>query len=185
MSFSIRGVLISQKTINTFWSKVEVLSEEDCWNWQAGSHSKRKGFEYGSFWIPGLRSVQAHRFALAVSCGSWIDSMDALHSCDNARCCNPRHLKYGTHLENMQDMNSKGRRKNLERGENRPSSKLNPFKVRLIRKRYSYHLRLLKEAKRLQDKASQHNLTSLTKYFGVGGNVIRSIIKRTGWKHVK
>lgn len=27
----------------------------------------------------------------------------ALHSCDNPPCCNPRHLRWGTHTENMAD----------------------------------------------------------------------------------
>lgn len=35
----------------------------------------------------------------------------ALHTCDNPRCINPKHLWWGDHTANMQDMAAKGRNK--------------------------------------------------------------------------
>lgn len=37
------------------------------------------------------------------------DGMHILHSCDNPRCCNPEHLRIGTHQDNMNDKVSRGR----------------------------------------------------------------------------
>ena len=35
-----------------------------------------------------------------------------MYSCDNRRCCNPKHLSVGTNRENALDMMRKGRGRN-------------------------------------------------------------------------
>lgn len=50
--------------------------------------------------------VAAHRLAYAIARGVDVFTMggSVLHSCDNALCVNPEHLRLGTHSENMRDM---------------------------------------------------------------------------------
>lgn len=37
-----------------------------------------------------------------------VDGMDVCHSCDNKRCCNPRHLRWGTRSDNVRDAVARG-----------------------------------------------------------------------------
>lgn len=49
-----------------------------------------------------------------------------MHTCDQPHCCNPLHLVGGTHLENMQDKELKGR------GNHGPTYKLNEDQIKSI-----------------------------------------------------
>ena len=62
-----------------------------------------------AFAIAG-RPLRAHRMAYEVAKGDIPEGMHILHSCDNPKCCNPAHLRPGTHQENMDDMQARGRR---------------------------------------------------------------------------
>jgi hypothetical protein len=77
-----------------------------CWEWSGsvGSHG------YGQV------SFQRQRYTAPVA--AWLawrgkipKGMQVLHKCDVRRCFNPAHLWLGTQLDNMRDMDSKGRRK--------------------------------------------------------------------------
>lgn len=76
---------------------------DDCWEW-TGS---RNGLEYGVLdwaWSEGEPQKQsfAHRVALGLFLGRRPEQM-VLHSCDNAPCVNPAHLREGTAKENARD----------------------------------------------------------------------------------
>lgn len=91
-----------------FWSKVDIKSEEECWEWKDSlNHSG-----YGTLRLCGRGGPQisAHRIAKTLSIGEEIpDGLVVMHTCDNPPCCNPSHLELGTQQDNMDDMVNKGR----------------------------------------------------------------------------
>lgn len=88
--------------VERFWSKVERSDPDACWNWVASKN--RDG--YGRFrWLKVKK--QAHHVSYYLQNRTWPTYL--LHECDNPACCNPAHLKEGTHLENIRHRDSKGR----------------------------------------------------------------------------
>ena|SRR5215203_5679271 len=95
MKYGYAGV--QTNGVKEFWEKVDIKGEDDCWDWQWGCFQNG----YGNF-KTGYQPWKAHRFALTISVGpSPIDKPLAIHSCHNRKCCNPAHLRWGTHKENM------------------------------------------------------------------------------------
>ncbi len=74
-----------------------------CWEW---SGYRRKG--YGNLRFKG-RQMAAHRWMWEIVYGHIPNGLCVLHRCDNPPCVNPYHLWLGTHLDNMQDRDAKGR----------------------------------------------------------------------------
>ncbi len=113
-----------------FWPKVAITANPDkCWEWQVGLFSNG----YGNFNIGG-KHKPASRVAWELTYGAIPDGLWILHTCDNRKCCNPRHLFLGTSNDNTQDMVKKGRQ---ARGEKHSSHKLTLEQVRYIRERYA------------------------------------------------
>lgn len=93
-----------------FWDKVAVGESDECWEWTAG-RSGGRGREYGYFYIAQpKRQCYAHRLAYALHHGVAERSLNEIrHTCDNPLCCNPNHLRNGTHSDNIRDMWAKER----------------------------------------------------------------------------
>lgn len=122
-----RGVLSRKLPSNSesFWERVDVLEDKNaCWNWKGGK--SKKG--YGLIKLLG-KHAYAHRVAYEFANRNIDPDLDVLHSCDNPSCCNPAHLRMGTHQENMRDRDLKGR--------GRSKSKLTWDDVNLIRQQYA------------------------------------------------
>ena len=65
---------------------------------------------YGQVRI-NYKIVQVHRLAWSLANKQPVpEGKFILHSCDNPPCCEPSHLRPGTHEENMIEMNARGRR---------------------------------------------------------------------------
>jgi hypothetical protein len=91
--------------LERFMEKVNV-SSTGCWEWTSGTD--RNG--YGLFGFNG-KQYRAHRWSAEFIKQTNPNSLYVCHSCDNPGCVNPDHLWLGTHTENEQDKDSKGRRR--------------------------------------------------------------------------
>lgn len=130
-----------------FWGKVRHGTRDECWPWTG----YRSPGGYGRFQLGGY-PANAHRVAWALhnNCDP-APNLIVMHQCDNPPCCNPRHLRLGTALDNMRDKVSKGRHSYVtRRGEQASSSRLTQAQVasilrdirvaRLIAPEYGVHI---------------------------------------------
>lgn len=147
---------IDKKIIKRFWPYID--KSEDCWNWVGCVNNKG----YGYFKIND-KMYLAHRIAYFLYYGQPKNII--MHTCDNPKCCNPKHLKDATYFENIADRDQKGRQAKLK-GEDNGRSKLTEDQVKQIRK-------------------MDGTLKEIARQFGVAFSQISSIKNRKTWKHVK
>jgi len=70
-----------------------------CWEWKG--YINRYGYAILSSRY--LKEDKAHRISYIIHKGEIPEGHFILHSCHNKSCTNPKHLRAGTHKENMQD----------------------------------------------------------------------------------
>ncbi len=93
-----------------FWSNVEKRGPDECWEWTASLQEKGYGqFNAGKHEGQKKLTVRVHRFAYELVHGP--TRKKVLHSCDNRKCVNLKHLFVGTQADNIHDMIAKGRRR--------------------------------------------------------------------------
>lgn len=157
-----------------FWSHVDKSGE--CWLWTASVDRKGYGqFQTGNF------CAKAHRVAWVLMNGPIPDELDVLHDCpggDNPACV--RHLWLGTNLDNIRDMQRKGRGQCgdrngmrlhpeiVRRGERNWAAKLTAEQIREMRRRY-----------RAGEQAAP-----LASAFGVKRGTVYAIVNGHRWAHI-
>lgn len=87
-----------------FWAKVDVGAPSECWPWRLSLSN-----DYPAIKVDGV-TRRATQMAWEIANGvPFPEGMEALHSCDNPPCCNPGHIRPGTHKENQEEMAARGR----------------------------------------------------------------------------
>jgi hypothetical protein len=154
-----------------FWEKVDRRGPDDCWEWQAGVYD----FGYGKINEGGRgKALRAHRLSYEMANGPIPEGLIVLHKCDNPPCVNPRHLRLGTHQDNIADMISKGRDNRgpgvkMKLGEANTGSKLTEEQVREIRA-------LCREG---------YTQTVIAARYGISQSGVSNIKNRKYWPHVE
>lgn len=169
-----------------FWSKVDkngpiptaCPERGPCWCW-IGALFTDSG--YGQFWFNGTNR-RAHVVAYEWANGPVPEGLIVRHHCDNPVCVRPSHLEAGTHKQNAEDRDSRGRgvsgdrhwtRRTPERvkglpGERNAMARLTEDDVRDI-------LRQGAAGKRRQEIADEKHVSIATVYM---------ILRRDIWRHV-
>ena len=93
-----------------FCDRVDNSAGQDaCWPW-TGAINKSG---YGSYGVGGvIRTASRVAYELAngpIPTGKGYHGIVVMHSCDNRKCCNPRHLSLGSQSDNNQDRDKKRR----------------------------------------------------------------------------
>ena len=155
--------------LDRFWSKVTIGGPDDCWPWHASLRDKG----YGQLWWDGQPARKAHRVAFFLVYGYWPEN--ALHTCDNRRCCNPAHLYDGAISDNNRDMASRGRHWQqaypslVRRGERHVMAVLTEDDVLEIRRAYA------------AGEATQYELADR---YGVHQYTIWCVVNGRTWRHI-
>ena len=88
------------------------IDERECFI--VTSHSQDDN-GYPKFKIHG-KTTRIYREVFKLCYGKIPKNKVVMHICDNRQCINPKHLKLGTHKQNMKDMKVKGRARNGSSG---------------------------------------------------------------------
>jgi hypothetical protein len=155
-SFELTG-----DVINRFHENVAKADGDGCWLWTGCD----RGNGYGCLKVQG-KLVSAHRVAFVIGHGRQPDGL-VCHACDNPRCVRPSHLFDGSPLDNVRDMEAKGR-SSRTRGERQWNAVLTTELVRAIRE---------KSANGMSHRA-------IAKELGVGKSTVSCAAGRKSWKHV-
>lgn len=153
---------------DTTWNRLVALIDrrgpDECWPWTAGLFSNG----YGQFRV-GRRKVRAHRAYFEKVVGPVPAGKILCHSCDNPRCCNPAHLRVGTHGDNAADRSARGRDgRGFKRqsGEANGASRLKTADVAAIRAAHS----------------AGESYRAIARRFGVSASQVGNIIRGDSWR---
>jgi len=158
--------MMTNNFLDFFWSHILKRGPDECWEWTG--HVSIYGYGTYNGLVELLGTNRCSRQAYILTKGEIPPGLQVLHRCDNRKCCNPKHLRLGTHQENMDDMTQKGREAHhgvSQPGSMNGSSVLTEEQVILI----------LKDPRTLKP-ISQEYVVSKTR--------ISQIKRRLAWRHL-
>jgi predicted XRE-type DNA-binding protein len=138
-------------------TRVAIIEETACWEWTGCLH--RTG--YGELRREGKR-ILAHRLSYFLWNGEWPEI--CRHRCDNRKCCNPDHLEDGTHADNVNDRDSRGRGKWV-RGEAHP--------------RFKVTMEMMEEVRFLRGEGMTQQ--AIADSVGISQKMVSNILRGTTW----
>lgn len=139
-----------------------------CIEWQRGKDGKGYGSEYRDG-----KSHLAHRLAYCDHHGLALEDIAGKvvrHTCDNPPCVNADHLLLGTHADNAQDRQERGRGGDVK-GTRHGMAKLTDEDVLAIRSEYVAGCR-------------ENGGNTLSRRYGVSSSRISRIVNRLEWTHI-
>lgn len=164
----MRRHIIIPVELERFHSRYIPEPNTGCWLWEGAIDTKG----YGQIRTKE-RLWQAHRFSLFIEMGDkFKHNLCVLHICDNSYCVNPKHLRQGTHQDNMRDCQQKGRNRVPRinnRGEKHFNHILTQNQVIQIRERYSPRI---------------YTIAMLAEEFKVSYSTISKIVQRKQWVYI-
>lgn len=151
-------LLIENINARNFWLKVS--KTESCWIWTGANTGRYPVFRVGD------GNAQATQVALILSGKPKPEAPcnHALHSseCITKLCVNPEHLRWGTHIENMQDARA--------RGEHVRGTK--------------QHLAVLDENKVREIRSMSGSYAEISRAFNVHPKTIAMVKNGVTWRHI-
>lgn len=159
--------LMTEKQKDSFWNKVDIRGDDECWPWTGGHNSDpRESNRRGQVYLDDGRHV-ASRIAWSLHHKEDIpDDLCACHVCDVGLCMNPNHIWLGTHQENTMDSVAKRRHYH---GSSHDRAKLTDLGVILARHAYVNGLM---------------GTVELAKKLGVSHPTMSRAVTGKNWKHL-
>ena len=143
-----------------FWAKTAKCLDDECWLF-SGAIDKDG---YGQFWDGDIQKMtRAHQFSAKIHLGEKPKDACVCHLCDTPLCVNPRHLFYGSALDNQNDKVAKNRQ---AKGEQQGHSKLTEAMIAEIRSR------------------ANESYRTLCQEFDLVPSTVYRIWRNQSWKHV-
>jgi len=139
----------------------------ECWDWLGAKTRGNYGHKAIMRKNGKYKYFRIHRLVFFLIYG--YEPKVVMHICDRPICCNPLHLKAGTMLDNVRDMDSKNRRNAVgPKGINCHLSKLNDSDV----------LEIIKKRK------IGYKLKQLSDEYGIAMANISCICTGKSWNHI-
>ena len=156
---------MENQIIKRLYAKIVCDIKTQCWNWTGPLNEHG----YGRISM-NSKNTYIHRIMYQYFYGDIPEDKPlVLHTCDNPKCCNPKHLYAGTQKDNAQD-----------RVKRNPDS----WSKKTGRMGEKNHAAKLTEKQVIEIRTSQETQNTIAKRFNVGRTIISLIKNRKTWKHI-